>query len=286
MSLVSGYFGVDFPDPHRGCVKIPIMNILGVMPVKVGIYNFLILVECFVWASASALASPATKTAHTVSTVSATEEGVKSPGTKEDQTRSGPEATSLSPVVLEARSALRQAQDYERKNDYQAARLLYQQAIKLAGWRDSKTRTAARHGLDYKLPLRETDWRLAKGDLVGAFSLLNQAVRANQGHPERLQKITALIDRVKSIHAERQSKEASELLLPRIKQRLADYRKRTGHYPLTVEALNAVLPADQAPLKYHDIIGYKATSQAYHMLVRSKTDPKHVLSLDVTGLIQ
>lgn len=217
--------------------------------------------------------------------VGAAQEDAKSPR-QQDQTHSRLEETTSFPIVLEARDALRQAQDHENNNKFHAARLFYQRAIKLAGSRDPKTRTTARHGLDYKLPLREARWRVAKGDLGGAFRLLEKAVRANQGHPERLQEITAFIDRVKSIHAGRQSQEATKLLLPRIKQRLADYRHRTGHYPLTVEALNAVLPADQVPLQFHDIIGYKATSQAYYMLLRSKAEPKHVLRLEVTGLIQ
>ncbi|NOZ09543.1 MAG: hypothetical protein GXP09_00640 [Gammaproteobacteria bacterium] len=217
--------------------------------------------------------------------VAAAGEDAKSPP-KKDQPYSISEGTTSFPGVAVAREALRQAQDHEKNNAFQSARIYYQQAIQLAGSRDQKTRVAARRGLDYKLPLREARWRLGKGDIGGAFSLLEQAVQVNQGHPRRLEEITALIDRVKSLHFQRQSDKAGELLLPRVKQRLADYRKRTGHYPLTVKALNAALPADQEPLKFHDIIGYKATPQAYRMLIRSKADPERILSLNVTGLIQ
>ena len=75
-------------------------------------------------------------------------------------------------------------------------------------------------------------------------------------------------------------------MMRQVKKALSDFFKVNNGYPTNSKALKEVLPLDQPPLSAFNVRRYSSNGYGYLLILRSKEDPGHVLTLQQTGLMQ
>lgn len=187
-----------------------------------------------------------------------------------------------------AYAAFEAGQAYKNQGDLVRAKKMYQLVLSNAPV-DTNIYREAENELGYYLPLMKIQRLLWDGKTAAAEQQLLILQQKFDGQPLRRQEIGQILSGLKlnSVGDEEEDKKIDERLLMRqVKKALSDFYQANNNYPTNGKALTEVLAMNRSPLSAFDIRRYSSDGNGYLLVLRSKKEPNHTLTLEDTGLMQ
>lgn len=177
---------------------------------------------------------------------------------------------------------------YKNQGDLLRAQQMYQLVLNSAPL-DTNVYHEAESELNYYIPLMKIQRLLWDGKTAQAERELLTLQQQFEGQPIKRQEIGRILSGLKSNNNgnEKEDKQIDEhLLLRQIKKTLSDFYRANNGYPTNGEALAEVLSNHQPLLSAFNIRRYSSNGNGYLLVLRSKKDPGHTLTLQNTGLME
>ena len=191
-------------------------------------------------------------------------------------------------AISAATKAFERGQIFKRRGNYELAREQFEIARQVAPDSSSITKQAEQE-LSYYLPLHVIQSRVHSGDLDEAERLLKKLSAVNQAEPLRLEELSTMLRNLRVMRnassAQRLSVDQAKVIQD-VRRVLEDYRRERGRYPPGYRELNFALPPNQPPLEQFLVARYLTGVSGYVLVLRSKHDPNHLLTLQNTGLLR
>ena len=197
-------------------------------------------------------------------------------------------ASAQTSNMRRAHEAFDSAKAYKNQGDLVRAEKMYEQVL-LNSPADTNVYREATNEINYYLPLLKIQRLLLEGKTATAEGELLKLQQKFEAQPLRRQEIGRILGGLKSNQdggAATEEKIDERLLLVRVKRALNDFYSANDRYPPNAETLAAVLALNQPPLSAFDLRRYSTDGSGYLLILRSKKDPSHILTLQNTGLMQ
>ena len=187
-----------------------------------------------------------------------------------------------------AHAALEAAKGYKGQGDLLNAKNMFQIVIDSSP-ENTNIHHEAELELTYYLPLMMVQRLLWDGKEEAAEKELLTLQQKFENQPVRRQEIGRILSGLRTSNHARNAPEETQidegLLMRQVKKRLDGYYRQNKRYPTTRDSLASVLPPDKSPLLSFEIGRYSSDGSGYLLVLRSKQDPKHTLTLQHTGLM-
>ena len=191
-------------------------------------------------------------------------------------------------AISAATKAFERGQIFKRRSNYELAREQFEIARQIAPDSSSIAKQAELE-LSYYLPLHLIQTKVHNGDLDEAEQLLKKLSAVNQAEPQRFEELSTMLRNLRVMRnassAQRLSVDQDQVIQG-VRRVLEDYRRERGRYPPGYRELNIALPPNQPPLEQFLVASYLVGDTGYVLVLRSKHDPKHMLTLQNTGLLR
>ena len=177
---------------------------------------------------------------------------------------------------------------YKNQGDLVRAGKMYEMALSNAA-ADTNVYREAEAELNYYLPLLKIQRLVWDGKTTLAEKELLSLQQKFDGQPLKRQEIGRILSGLKSNNASSQEQDEDvdeRVLMRQVKQALSDFYQVNNGYPTSRKTLNKVLSFDQPPLSAFNIRRYSSNGVGYLLILHSKKDPSHVLTMQQTGLMQ
>lgn len=177
---------------------------------------------------------------------------------------------------------------YKSQGDLARAQKMYEQVLSNAP-ADTNVYRRAQTEINFHLPLIQIQRLLWAGKTAAAEGKLLELQQKFDGQPLRRQEIGRILSGLKSNNDDASSAEGEideHLLIWRVKKALNDFYQVHKSYPLNGRALADVLSLNQPPLSAFTIWRYSSNGGGYLLVLRSKKDSHHTLTIQNTGLMQ
>lgn len=171
--------------------------------------------------------------------------------------------------------------------EFDYARGWFREAVKLAP-AGSTIREQAQEHMDFRLPVARAQRWLLAGRAAKAEQVLRAAVTQNEGHPDRQAQLETMLENLAPVPdaAPQPLGYDNQALLDGVRAKLEQFRLEHRRYPVSFNELNALLPADRAPLEQFDVIRFESNGAGYLLVLRNKRDARHTITLQKTGFLR
>lgn len=187
-----------------------------------------------------------------------------------------------------ATKAFDRGQKFKRRGNFELAREQFEIARQIAP-NSSSIAKQAEQELIYYLPLHVIQSKVHTGDLDEAEQQLKELRAVNQSEPHRFEELSTMLRNLRVIRdtspAQRLSISQTKVIQG-VRRVLEDYRRERGRYPPGYRELNIALPPNKPPLEQFLVARYHVGVSGYVLVLRSKHDPAHTLTLQNTGLLR
>ena len=187
-----------------------------------------------------------------------------------------------------AHAALEAAKAYKGQGDLLNAKNMFQVVVDSSP-ENTNIHREAEVELTYYLPLMMIQRLLWDGKVEAAEKELLTLQQQFENQPVRRQEIGRILSGLRTSNYKHDAPEKTQidegLLVREMKKRMDGYYRQNKRYPTTRDSLAKVLPPDESPLLSFEIERYSSDGSGYLLVLRSKQDPNHTLTLHNTGLM-
>ena len=187
-----------------------------------------------------------------------------------------------------AHAALEAAKAYKGQGDLLNAKNMFQ-VVMDSSPENTNIHREAEVELTYYLPLMMIQRLLWDGKVEAAEKELLTLQQKFEHQPVRRQEIGRILSGLRTSNTTQNVPEKPQvdegLMMREVKKRLDGYYRQNKRYPTTRDSLAKVLPPDESPLLTFEIGRYSSDGSGYLLVLRSKQDPSHTLTLHNTGLM-
>lgn len=194
-------------------------------------------------------------------------------------------SAAAGPQGADAEVLLQQALELRGAGRLPEAAEVLRRAMSVAG-DDAGLKSRIHRELYFHLPVLEAQRLLLLSQPARARRVVEQALEYNRGHAAEAQQLREFLRNIRRLEAQDASETEGGTVLREVGNRLAAFRAREGRYPAGYAELNRLLPAEQPPLEYFDIVHYSAGTDTFTLRLRSRLDPERTLTLHQTGLLR
>jgi len=170
--------------------------------------------------------------------------------------------------------ALQESRKYQQNGQYGLAKIVLQHGIELAQSSGSEYPELSNE-LEYAMPVLQAKEHLVMGEPDEAEKILQGLAEKFSTDQRRLNEITALLG---ALSHERD-------VARDVRHRLSQYYDEYGVFPNYAE-LNELLPPGSDLLQNYEIVYFKSVPNAYRLVLRNLNNPKNLLKIQATGLIE
>jgi hypothetical protein len=181
--------------------------------------------------------------------------------------------------------ALQESRKYQQNGQYGLAKLVLQHGIELAQSAGSEYLELSNE-LEYAMPVLQAKEHLVMGEPDEAEKILQRLAEKFSADQRRLNEVTALLGALSQSRLRASAKLNNEREVARdVRHRLGQYYDEYGVFPNFTE-LNELLPPGSDLLQNYEIVYFKSVPNAYRLVLRNLNNPKNLLKIEATGLIE
>ena len=181
--------------------------------------------------------------------------------------------------------ALQESRKYQQNGQYGLAKLVLLHGIELAKSSGSEYVELSSE-LEYAMPVLQAKEHLVMGEPDEAENILQGLAEKFSTDQRRLNEITALLGALSQSRLRASAKLNNERDVARdVRHRLSQYYDEYGVFPNYAE-LNELLPPGSDLLQNYEIVYFKSVPNAYRLVLRNLNNPKNLLKIQATGLIE
>lgn len=181
--------------------------------------------------------------------------------------------------------ALQESRKYQQNGQYGLAKLVLQHGIELAQSAGSEYLELSNE-LEYTMPVLQAKEHLVMGEPDEAEKILQGLAEKFSTDQRRLNEVTALLGALSQSRLRASAKLNNERDVARdVRHRLGQYYDEYGVFPNYTE-LNELLPPGSDLLQNYEIVYFKSVPNAYRLVLRNLNNPKNLLKIEATGLIE
>lgn len=181
--------------------------------------------------------------------------------------------------------ALQESRKYQQNGQYGLAKIVLQHGIELAQSSGSEY-VELSNELEYAMPLLQAKEHLVMGEPDEAEEILQGLAEKFSTDQRRVGEVTALLGALSQSRLRASAKLDNERVVARdVRHRLGQYYDENGVFPNYAE-LNKILPPGAKLLQNYEIVYFKSVPNAYRLILRNVNNPKNLLKIEATGLIE
>lgn len=181
--------------------------------------------------------------------------------------------------------ALQESRKYQQNGQYGLAKIVLQHGIALAQSSGSEY-VELSNELEYAMPVLQAKEHLVVGEPDEAEKILQGLAEKFSTDQRRVGEVTALLGALSQSRLRASAKLDNERVVTRdVRHRLGQYYDEYGVFPNYAE-LNQLLPPGAKLLQNYEIVYFKSVPNAYRLILRNLNNPKNLLKIEATGLIE
>lgn len=188
-----------------------------------------------------------------------------------------------------AHDAFQLGKSYKAQGDLIRAERMFAIAKESAA-PDSNIRYEVDEELSYYLPLMRIQRLVWDGRNEAAEQALLKLQQEFEGHPVRRQQIGEIVNGLRAsaqaAQEETPDRISEQLLMRQVKALLHGFYVDHQRYPSSEADLTSVLPPNEPPLTGFDIKRYSSNASGYLLILQSKQNAEHLLTIQHTGLME
>lgn len=192
---------------------------------------------------------------------------------------------ALLETITTPEMALQESRKYQQNGQYGLAKVVLQHGIRLAQSSGSDYAELSNE-LEYAMPVLQAKEHLVLGEPDEAEIILQELAEKFSSDKRRVNEVSALLGALSQSRLRAYAKLDNEREVARdVRQRLGQYYDKYGVFPNYAE-LNQILPPGDDRLQNYEIVYFKSVPNAYRLILRNLNNPKNLLKIEATGLIE